>query len=203
MSVSAEPQAQSAPTAAELDHCRRCDLWREATRGVPGEGPAGAALMLVGEQPGDQEDRVGRPFVGPAGRLLDELLTEAGLSRERSYVTNAVKHFKWTPRGKRRLHVRPNVGEIVACGLWLEQEIASQRPSVIVLLGATAVRAVIGRSEPIDKLRGQRLQAHSGAELIVTYHPSAVLRADERAQQLRGLLVADLRSAARRLEEIR
>jgi uracil-DNA glycosylase len=199
MPLGAATLIQPGPTEAELDQCRRCDLWREATRAVPGEGPAKTSLMLVGEQPGDQEDRAGRPFIGPAGRLLDELLTEADLSRAQIYVTNAVKHFKWTPRGKRRLHVRPNVGEIVACGHWLEQEIEGRRPTVIVLLGATAVRAVIGRTESIEKLRGQSLKSRSGADLIVTYHPSAVLRSDERAQQLRALLVEDLRTAARRL----
>jgi uracil-DNA glycosylase len=199
MSSSAATGATPGPTAAELNHCRRCELWRDATQGVPGEGPARAPLMLVGEQPGDQEDRVGRPFVGPAGRLLDDLLSEAGLQRAQTYVTNAVKHFKWTPRGKRRLHVRPNVAEIVACGYWLDQEIEGHRPSVIVLLGATAVRAVIGRTESIEKLRREPLKSRSGIDLIATYHPSAILRADERAQELRSLLVADLRLAARRL----
>jgi uracil-DNA glycosylase len=151
--------------------------------------------MLVGEQPGDQEDLAGRPFVGPAGRLLNELLEESGLERERVFVTNAVKHFKWEPRGKRRLHQRPNVAEIDACHIWLEQELACVHPLVIVALGATAARGLLGARGSIEKLRKQPLVHRAGARIFVTYHPSAVLRADERAQRLRGDLLEDLRLA--------
>jgi uracil-DNA glycosylase len=154
--------------------------------------------MLVGEQPGDQEDRTGRPFVGPAGRILDELLLEAGLDRAATYVTNAVKHFKWEPRGKRRLHRRPNVGEIDACRWWLEQEVAALQPRVIVALGATAARSVLQQAPAIQTLRRHdKLRHAAGARIVVTYHPSAILRADESAQQLRGWLLQDLRRAAK------
>jgi uracil-DNA glycosylase len=137
------------PSATAIQGCRRCDLWRDATHGVRGEGPGRGRLMLVGEQPGDSEDRAGRPFVGPAGRVLDELLHEAGADRAGVYVTNAVKHFKWEPRGKRRLHRRPSVGEVNACHAWLEQEIAAVRPRVIVALGATAARSILQRPRAI------------------------------------------------------
>ena len=203
-------RAHAAPGAAEpltgpapgsLDKCRRCDLWRRATQGVAGEGPARADVMLVGEQPGDQEDRVGRPFVGPAGRLLDELLLEAGLDRSASFVTNAVKHFKWEPRGKRRLHRRPNSAEIEACFPWLEQEIAALRPRIIILLGATAARSVLHRTASIDSLRGRTLVYATGARIFATYHPSAVLRADAAAVRLRTRLLHDLKRAAQSLAE--
>jgi uracil-DNA glycosylase family protein len=180
---------------ADLEACRRCDLWKSATRAVPGEGRADAKLMLVGEQPGDQEDLSGRPFVGPAGRLLNELLEESGLERERVFVTNAVKHFKWEPRGKRRLHQRPNAAEIDACHIWLDQELAAVHPLVVVALGATAARALLGVAGSIEKLRGEALVHRGGARIFVTYHPSAVLRADERAQHLRRDLLQDLRLA--------
>jgi len=156
--------------------------------------------MLVGEQPGDQEDRVGQPFVGPAGRELDRLLARAGVDRASAYVTNAVKHFKWEPRGKRRLHRRPNAEEIEACHPWLELEIAALKPRVIVALGATAARALLRRPAAIATVRKQRMTHPSGARLVVTYHPSAVLRADEAAAQVRAWLIEDLRRAARLLQ---
>jgi len=187
----------AAPTSAQIESCRRCDLWRRATHGVPGEGPSTALVMLVGEQPGDQEDRTGQPFVGPAGRELDRLLREADLDRSACYVTNAVKHFKWEPRGKRRLHRRPNSTEIEACSVWLEQEIAALKPKVIVALGATAARALIKQPGTIAALRTQRLVHSLGAHLFVTYHPSAVLRADAAAEEVRSLLLRDLRCAVR------
>ena len=193
--------ASPAPTATDIDHCRRCDLWRHATHGVAGEGPDTASLMLVGEQPGDQEDRSGRPFVGPAGRVLDELLLEAGLDRDEVYVTNAVKHFKWEPRGKRRLHRRPNSAEIDACEPWLAQEISALKPRVIVALGASAARAVLRRNASIESLRAQTIRDARGPWIIVTYHPSAILRADERAQSLRGWLLSDLKRAAQKARE--
>jgi DNA polymerase len=157
--------------------------------------------MIVGEQPGDQEDRAGQPFVGPAGRELDQLLSEATLERSSVYVTNAVKHFKWEPRGKRRLHRRPNATEIEACYPWLEQEIAALKPDVIVALGATAARALLRRPVGVATARKQKFTHESGARLFVTYHPSAVLRADEAAAQMRAWLTEDLRRAARALGE--
>ena len=185
------------PSAAQIERCRRCDLWRRALHGVPGAGPAGCPLMLVGEQPGDQEDRTGQPFVGPAGRELDRLLREAGVERSKCYVTNAVKHFKWEPRGKRRLHRRPNPAEIEACNPWLEQEIAALKPKVIIALGSTAARALLKHSGTVAALRRLALVHPLGARLFVTYHPSAVLRADAGAKALRSLLLRDLRRAHR------
>lgn len=185
-----------AAEAEGLQACRRCPLWQRATQAVPGEGPAGAALMLVGEQPGDEEDLQGRPFVGPAGHVLERALATAGIARGETYVTNAVKHFKWEPRGKRRLHKTPAQREVEACGTWLEAEIAQVSPRVIVALGATACLALTGRRAAIASSRGDTLQAH-GAALVVTYHPSAVLRADDRGEALFALLVEDLARAAR------
>ncbi len=185
------------PTAAQIGRCRRCDLWRNAIHGVPGEGPARALVMLVGEQPGDQEDHQAQPFVGPAGRELDRLLREAGLDRSACYVTNAVKHFKWEPRGKRRLHRRPNTAEIQACNPWLDQEIAALKPQVIIALGATAARALLKHPGAITALRTKTLRHPLGARLFVTYHPSAVLRADAAAAEVRGRLLRDLRRAVR------
>jgi uracil-DNA glycosylase family protein len=188
-----DPQAELAAVAAEAAHCTRCDLYRRATQTVFGEGPAGAKLMLVGEQPGDREDIAGHPFVGPAGRLLSEALAEAGIEPGDAYVTNAVKHFKWTPRGKRRIHEKPNAVEIQACATWLEQELRLVGPQVVVCLGTTAARAVLGRPTTISSVRGQVLDDHD-PPVVVTIHPSAVLRAregDDRAT-LRAGLVADL-----------
>jgi uracil-DNA glycosylase len=199
MSTRDRQESVSEAWAADLDACRRCDLCKSATRAVPGEGPADAKLLMLGEQPGDQEDLAGRPFVGPAGRLLDQLLETAGLDRERIFVTNAVKHFKWQPRAKRRLHQRPSAAEIDACHVWLERELAMIRPLVIVALGATAARSLLKTPGSIAVLRKRYLLHDSGARLIVTYHPSAVLRADERTQRMRQLLVDDLRSAGQAL----
>ena len=169
--------------AAGLNACRRCDLWRDATQGVPGEGPVHAAMMLVGEQPGDQEDLAGRPFVGPAGQLLDRALAEAGVVRSDVYVTNAVKHFKHELRGKRRLHKTPESGEITACRWWLEQERGLVKPRVVVALGGTAVAAVFGRAMPILKSRGKVFDLDDGSRAMITVHPSYLLRLpDERAK---------------------
>jgi uracil-DNA glycosylase len=190
------------PSAAAIEGCRRCDLWRRATHGVPGEGPERGALMLVGEQPGDAEDRVGRPFVGPAGAVLNELLSEAGINRAGVYVTNAVKHFKWEPRGKRRLHRRPSVGEIRACHDWLTQEIAAVLPRVIVALGATAARSLLQRVHTIDSLRQEVSRHSSGAWIYVTYHPSALLRAQADSTRLRGIVLSDLRRAVLQFERL-
>jgi uracil-DNA glycosylase family protein len=191
------PTGQLPPAGNGPNDCRRCDLWRHATQAVLGEGPKRARIMLVGEQPGDEEDLRGHPFVGPAGRLLDQVLNDVGLSRSQVYITNAVKHFKWEPRGKRRLHKKPNVREINACHVWIENEIAGIKPSVIVALGATALRALTGSSLSIDAARRQTLSHASGATILATYHPSAILRAEgQRATDLRAMLGADLRRAA-------
>ncbi len=189
------------PRPADIERCRRCDLWRDATHGVPGEGPLRGPLMLVGEQPGDAEDRAGRPFVGPAGGVLAQVLGAVGTARAEVYVTNAVKHFKWEPRGKRRLHRRPNVAEIEACHHWLEMEIAAVQPPVILALGATAARSLLRRTGSIESLRGKAYRHASGAWVYVTYHPAAVLRAQDDAARLQRLLLGDLRRAIRRFEE--
>jgi uracil-DNA glycosylase family protein len=162
-----------------VQSCRRCDLWRHATQAVSGRGPEQASIMLVGEQPGDEEDVRGVPFVGPAGRLLDRVLQEAQLDRQSLYVTNAVKHFKWEPRGKRRLHKRPNMQEVQACSWWLDEEIARVSPALIVALGATAIRAVTGHALNIEDARRLDLRHARGPRVIGTYHPSAILRAPE------------------------
>lgn len=176
--------------------CRRCAIWRHATQAVLGEGSSSASIMLVGEQPGEEEDLRGRPFVGPAGRVLDDALKRAGLERNDLYITNAVKHFKWQPRGKRRLHKRPDAAEIAACNHWLEAEVARINPRIIVALGASALRAVAGLTDSIESARRLQLAHASGAKVVCTYHPSAILRADAaNADQLRTRLVGDLRRA--------
>ena len=182
--------------AEDIQHCRRCDLWKEATQAVPGAGAAHARIMLVGEQPGNEEDLKGHPFVGPAGRLLDECLEAAGIDRKKVFVTNAVKHFKWKPQGKRRLHDKPNLLEINACNIWLQLEIDRVKPHVIVALGATALRALLGRTMTIDAARRQTLQHDSGVTVLASYHPSAILRArDDGADKLRAMLIKDLKAA--------
>jgi len=186
------------PSKQTLQECRRCELWKHATQAVGGEGPRSAAIMLVGEQPGDEEDLRGHPFVGPAGRVLDEAIAAARLDRKRLFVTNAVKHFKWEPRGKRRLHKRPGAGEIKACHIWLDEEIAAIEPRVIVALGATALKALTRSSLSIEAARREELSLAGGARVVASYHPSAVLRAEgPRAQELREYLVEDLRKAAK------
>jgi probable DNA metabolism protein len=181
-----------------LDRCRRCPLWQHATQAVAGEGPSDARLVLVGEQPGDEEDLKGRPFVGPAGRLLDQLLEEAGIDRKSVYVTNAVKHFKWEPRGKRRLHKTPAQQEVAACEVWLRGELERLKPTVVVALGATALRALAADAGLVGKSRGEALMTDEGLPLVATWHPSALLRArDESVEKMRAELVEDLRRAAR------
>jgi uracil-DNA glycosylase len=174
--------------------CTRCPLHENATQTVFGEGPAGG-LMLVGEQPGDQEDRAGRPFVGPAGKLLRELLDEVGIAGENVYVTNAVKHFKWRPRGTRRIHDKPNWTEIRACGHWLGLELETVRPALVVCLGATAAQALLGRDARVGALRGAPVELESGVPALVTLHPSAVLRAGEEREARRAELLEDLELA--------
>jgi len=188
------------PSKEELDLCRRCRLGEIATQGVPGEGPRSARLMLVGEQPGDEEDVKGHPFVGPAGRLLRSALEHAGIDDDAIYVTNAVKHFSYELRGKRRIHKTPAQREVAACHLWLEQELAAVKPSVIVALGATALGAVMGKRITITEARATSgLRNAEGVRVVATYHPSAVLRApdEDRRQELFDFLVADLRRAAK------
>jgi uracil-DNA glycosylase len=205
-SATIEEAAREATTLnalqAEEARCTRCPLYQFATQVVPGEGRAHARLMLVGEQPGDKEDLAGRPFVGPAGRLLDEALERAGIARKEVFVTNAVKHFKHEMRGKRRLHKRPNAYEIDRCKWWLEQERAIVRPKAIVALGATAARSLFGRVITITKVRGQALVLADGTAAFVTIHPSALLRvqdSDERQQQFLAF-VADLRKIAKTMK---
>jgi uracil-DNA glycosylase len=180
--------------AGAAAHCRGCPLYQDTTGTVFGEGASSARLMLVGEQPGDQEDRQGHPFVGPAGGVLWACLDEAGIGRGDVYATNAVKHFKFQQRGKRRIHQKPTTAEIEACHPWLSAELAAVQPRGIVALGATAARSVLGRMVPIAKSRSIALEAH-GLPVFVTYHPSAVLRADEAAVEIRAALIEDLRAA--------
>jgi DNA polymerase len=159
--------------------CRNCDLWKRGTQTVFGEGGSKARIMLVGEQPGNEEDLEGLPFVGPAGRLLDKLLREAGIDRRKAYVTNAVKHFKWEPRGKRRIHKKPNAAEIAACRPWLEGEIRALKPRVIVCLGATAAQALLGRDFRVTEHRGEFLKSPLAPYVMATVHPSSILRAPD------------------------
>jgi uracil-DNA glycosylase len=179
--------------------CRACDLWRNATQTVFGEGPPIATLMLVGEQPGDREDVAGRPFVGPAGRVLDDAIAAAGIDRDRVYVTNAVKHFKWRARGKRRIHDKPNRAEVAACRPWLDAELAVVRPRVLVLLGATAAQALLGSGFRVTRDRGRPIEGTGFAEHVVaTVHPSAIVRIRDREDRAEAeqALAADLRLAA-------
>ncbi|MGB8525750.1 MAG: UdgX family uracil-DNA binding protein [Rhodoplanes sp.] len=178
--------------------CRRCPLFKDATQVVPGEGPAPARLMLVGEQPGDQEDLQGRPFVGPAGRVLDRAIAEAGIERREVFVTNAVKHFKWEPRGKRRLHKKPSAYEIDRCRWWNDIERAIVRPELTVALGVTAAASLLGRSVTISRVRGTLIEGRGGARVVVTIHPSFVLRIEDEDDKAREYdrFVADLRFCA-------
>jgi probable DNA metabolism protein len=182
---------------AGVQTCRRCELWRDATQGVAGEGKVSAKIMLVGEQPGDREDLAGQPFVGPAGKVLDKALAEAGAPRGEAYVTNAVKHFKHELRGKRRLHKTPDTGEVEACRWWLDHERSIVRPRVIVALGATAALSVFGRQVPIAKNRGQTLQLADQAQGVVTYHPSYLLRVPDPEAKAKAyaMFVEDLKFA--------
>ncbi len=191
--------------AREAKDCRNCDLWKRGTQTVFGEGPAHARLMLVGEQPGDKEDLEGRPFVGPAGNLLNTALEQAGIDRNEVYMTNAVKHFKWEPRGKRRIHQKPNASEVAACRPWLDGEIAAVRPEIVVCLGATAAQAILGKSFRVTKQRGELLRSPEGYAVIATVHPSSILRApdeDARREEMR-LFVDDLRKVAERTRMLR
>ena len=202
----AQPEPKSAkkvspalePIRAEAEHCRRCPLWEHATQTVFGSGSANGPLMLVGEQPGDVEDRQGEPFVGPAGQLLRRALAEAGIDMAGVYLTNAVKHFKWRPQGKRRLHERPNHEEVMACRLWLDMEIETVRPAAVVALGATAAGALLGPSVRVTKDRGRKLVSTLAPLVTVTVHPSSILRSTDAASRARAYeqFVADLRRIA-------
>jgi uracil-DNA glycosylase len=179
-----KPHASLKELQAEARDCRACDLWKRATQTVFGEGPPNAKIILIGEQPGNQEDLEGIPFVGPAGRLLDEALAEAGIDRKKVYVTNAVKHFKWEPRGKRRIHKKPSAAEIAACRPWLDAEIAALRPKIIVCLGATAAQSLLGRDFRVTQHRGEFLKSPLARVVMATVHPSSILRApDEKSRQ--------------------
>jgi uracil-DNA glycosylase len=200
MPDSAAELVPSQPTLPKLREaaagCRACPLWEHSTQTVFGVGRPGSAVMFVGEQPGDREDREGVPFVGPAGRLFDEALEVAGIDRDATYVTNAVKHFKWTARGKRRIHAKPSWSELAACRPWLEAELAVVRPRVLVCLGATAAQSLLGRQFRVTQQRGKWIDSDLAEHVTATIHPSAILRAgDERESQMEAF-VADLRLVA-------
>lgn len=188
----------------EAADCRACRLWKDATQTVFGEGPTHAPLMLVGEQPGDKEDLAGKPFVGPAGQMLDRALDEAGIDRNKVYVTNAVKHFKFVPRGKIRLHQKPNTAEIKACRPWYERERAVVKPALVVAMGATAAQSVFGKITPINKNRGHLIDLHDGAQALVTVHPSYLLRLPDQNDRTREYqrFVDDLKMAGTQLRKI-
>jgi DNA polymerase len=194
------PQRPSLPRLRDAAAgCTACDLYKTGTQTVFGEGARSAEAMFVGEQPGDQEDRAGKPFVGPAGRLLDEALEDAGIDRTQVYVTNVVKHFKWAARGKRRIHQKPNWQEIAACRPWLEAELAVVEPRVLVCLGATAAQALLGRQFRVTKERGKPVESDLAEHVLATIHPSAILRDPETREQEYAAFVADLEKVARLL----
>jgi uracil-DNA glycosylase len=198
----APPPVPDRPTLKKLraaaSGCKACPLWKTGTQTVFGEGSESAEIVFVGEQPGDEEDKTGRPFVGPAGRLLDKALEEAGIDRKLAYVTNVVKHFKWQPRGKRRIHQKPNAAEVAACRPWLDAELELLKPKVLVCLGATAAQALLGRQFRVSKDRGVPVESDLAPVVMATVHPSSILRSDDREQEL-ALLVDDLRRVAEAL----
>ena len=198
-------QRQLTLAREKAERCRRCDLWKRATQTVFGEGPATARLMLVGEQPGDQEDIAGEPFVGPAGQLLRASLAEAGLDPAEVFLTNAVKHFKWKPGGKRRIHDKPNREQVLACRLWLDEEIEAVKPVMIVALGATAASALLGSAAKVTRDRGKYFSSTLAPWVSLTVHPSSILRAPDSAARARARkeFVRDLKNFARKLERIR
>jgi uracil-DNA glycosylase family protein len=192
------PDTTSWPAVREAaKDCEACHLYKRATQTVFGEGPKGAAMMLVGEQPGDYEDLAGKPFVGPAGKIMDQALEEAGIDRTEVYVTNAVKHFKWEPRGKRRIHQKPNSREIAACRPWLEAELRLVKPKLMVCLGATAAQAIFGPSFRVTRERGKVLSSKFAPRVLATVHPSSLLRQpdEESRQREYKRFVSDLRAA--------
>jgi uracil-DNA glycosylase len=187
---------------AEAADCKACDLWKTGTQTVFGEGSESAEIVFVGEQPGDKEDLAGRPFVGPAGRVLDEGLEAAGIDRSLAYVTNAVKHFKWTARGKRRIHQKPNAAEIAACRPWLEAELAVVQPQVLVALGATAAQALLGRQFRVTKQRGVPVESDLAPYVVATVHPSSILRQETEEDRAAAMeaFVGDLKVVAKVLQ---
>ena len=189
--------------AAAVQGCRACDLWEPATAPVMGAGPRKARLMLVGEQPGDKEDLAGKPFVGPAGQMLDRALKEAGVNRDKVYVTNAVKHFKFVPRGKIRLHQKPNTPEIKVCRQWYERELNSIKPDLVVAMGATAAQSVLGKITPINKSRGRLIDLDDGTKALVTVHPSYLLRLPDEDAKAREYerFVDDLKIVAAQMKK--
>jgi len=193
------PPPAGPPTKPNLDACRRCELWENATQGVPGSGAKQPKLLLVGEQPGDEEDKQGAAFVGPAGQLLRRAIAEAGIDAKDVYITNAVKHFFWEPRGPRRIHKTPAQRHIDACRAWLEKEIDNAKPRVIVALGATALNAVMGGKMKVGDAREDNLEHSSGAAVVATYHPSAALRAPDpdAREKMYETIIGDLRKAAK------
>ena len=202
MSLPASKQLTLEALREAAASCRACDLYKTGTQTVFGEGAEHAQVMFVGEQPGDREDKEGKPFVGPAGGVLDEALEEAGIDRRRVYITNAVKHFKWKPQGKRRLHQKPNAAEINACRPWLDAEIAVVKPHLVVLLGATAAQALLGRDFRVTLQRGQLIERAGLPPMMATVHPSSILRAPDdetRAIEMRAF-VQDLKRVAQHLQ---
>ena len=199
---SAAPLVPERPTLPALREaaagCTACDLWKSGTQTVFGEGAPESDVVFVGEQPGDQEDLAGRPFVGPAGRVLDEAMVEAGIDRTKAYVTNAVKHFKWEPRGKRRIHQKPSSAEMAACKPWLEAELAVVKPRVLVCLGATAAQSLLGRNFRVTKQRGVPIPSPLAPHVVATVHPSSILRApdEEARREAMSDFVKDLRTVA-------
>ena len=191
-----------AAVARKARRCTACPLFKLGTQTVFGEGAASARVVFVGEQPGDQEDRAGRPFVGPAGRLLDEVLAEVGIARSLAYVTNAVKHFKWKPAGKRRLHAKPSAREVAACRPWLEAELTLLRPEIVVALGATAAQSLMGKDFRVTRDRGRCITVPWASAFVATVHPSSILRApSEKRAAERAAFVADLRVVAQRMAQ--
>ena len=199
------PERRSLPALREaVQGCRGCPLYANATQAVFGEGPAKAEIVMVGEQPGDQEDRQGKPFVGPAGRVLSEALEEAGIDRAQVFITNVVKHFKFQPRGKRRIHKRPSAEEVRACRPWLDTELAAVKPKALVALGATAAQDLFGRSFRVTKQRGERLDFDFAPFVMATIHPSAILRADDQDREREyAHFVEDLKILARGVRGLR
>lgn len=199
----AQKKISSTPTLAGLARiakdCKACELWKRGTQTVFGEGSPDSRVMMIGEVPGNQEDQAGKPFVGPAGQLLDRALAEAGIDRSKVYVTNAVKHFNWEPRGKRRIHKKPTAAEITACRPWLDAEIARLRPEVIVCLGATAAQALLGKDFRVTQHRGEFIESNLAPYLAATVHPSSILRAPDDATRHEGMrrFVADLKAIAK------